>query len=140
MSLPKEKISSKYISTNVYDEEFIGLINGLNESIKEYVKVSKHNINETNNFLLLFENYWKDMENLLNEITPEELTEKINEIFIKINESQNLISQLQRNSKSNDTNLNLFFEDAKILFKKMKIKRSQNLNIFKRSISDKKKR
>ena len=139
MSLPKEKISSKYISTNVYDEEFIGLINGLNESIKEYVKVSKHNINETNNFLLLFENHWKDMENLLNEITPEELTEKINEIFIKINESQNLISQLQRNSKSNDTNLNLFFEDAKILFKKMKIKRSQNLNIFKRSISDKKK-
>ena len=32
------------ISPDIYDDEFINLINGLNESIKEYYKVSKYNI------------------------------------------------------------------------------------------------
>ena len=121
------------ISPDIYDDEFINLINGLNESIKEYYKVSKYNVKETNNFLLLFEKQFKKIETSLNEMWPDTSSGNLNGIFQTILQLQNIVDQLQKNSKSNDQNLNLFFEDAKILFKKMILKRNETLMNFRSS-------
>ena len=119
------------LSSNIYDDEFVNLINQLSESIKEYFKISKYNAKETNNYLLLFDKQWKEIKDSLKPISQNNSLENINEI----------LNHLLKNAKSTDTNLNSFFEDAKILFKKMKLKRKENiLNIRKslRSESNKK--
>ena len=119
------------LSSNIYDDEFVSLINQLSESIKVYFKTSKYNAKETNNYLLLFDKQWKELKESFKTISQNNSLENINEI----------LNQLLKNAKSIDTNLNLFFEDAKILFKKMKLKRKENiLNIRKslRSASNKK--
>ena len=121
-------------SQDIYDEEFVSLINGLNDSIKEYYKVSKHNIKQTNDFLIRVENQTKSIENGINEIMQNITLDKNNEISQAINQSQNMVNQLQNNSLSNEKNLNLFFEDAKILFKKMRAKRNENLINLRRTI------
>ena len=121
-------------SQDIYDEEFISLINCLSDSIKEYYKISKHNLKETNKFLENFENHWKSTQNTLNSIIQNSLLSNKNELFQTISQSQIIINQLQNNSQSNESNLNLFFEDAKILFKKMKSKRNNNLVSLRRSL------
>ena len=42
--------------------------------------------------------------------------ERINEVFEQISKINEIMSQLQNNTNSNEKNLNLFFEDAKMLF------------------------
>ena len=121
----------------IYDEEFIGYINGLNESIKEHYKVSKINIKQTNEFLNFFKQQWETMKNSLNEIILNKSFSNINQILQIMDNSQNIINELIKNSTSNDKNLNLFFEDAKTLFKKMKLKRNENLVRAQRSSSHK---
>ena len=122
---------------DIYDEEFIGYINGLNESIKEHYKVSKINIKLTNEFLNFFKQQWETMKNSLNEIILNKSLSNINQILQIMDNSQNIINELIKNSTSNDKNLNLFFEDAKTLFKKMKLKRNENLVRAQRSSSHK---
>ena len=112
---------------DIYDEEFIGYINGLNESIKEHYKVSKNNIKQTNEFLNYFKQQWETMQNSLNEIIINKSLSNINQILQIMENSQNIINELIKNSASNDKNLNLFFDDARTLFKKMKLKRNENL-------------
>ena len=112
---------------DIYDEEFIGYINGLNESIKEHYKVLKNNIKQTNEFLNFFKQQWELMKNSLNEIILNKSLSNVNQIFQIMENSQKIINDLIKNSTSNDNNLNLFFEDAKTLFRKMKIKRNENL-------------
>ena len=112
---------------SIYEEEFINLINSLNESIKEYYKVSKHNIKETNNFLSIFEKEWKEMDKPLKEEIQNNISENINKIIIKVSQSQNIITQIQKNSFANEQNLSLFFNDAKKIFKAMKETRNENL-------------
>ena len=112
---------------SIYEEEFINLINSLNESIKEYYKVSKHNIKETNNFLSIFEKEWKEMDKPLKEEIQKNTSENINKITIKVSQSQNIITQIQKNSFANEQNLSLFFNDAKKIFKAMKETRNENL-------------
>ena len=113
--------------TQVYDDEFISLINGLNESIKEYYKVSRNNINEANSFLSFYEQQGKSIQTLMDEIINSNSYDRINEVFEQIPKINEIMAQLQMNSNSNEHNLNLFFEDAKILFKKMKIMRKQKM-------------
>ena len=110
--------------TQVYDDEFISLINGLNESIKEYYKVSRNNINEANSFLSFYEQQGKSIQTLMDEIINSNSYDRINEVFEQIPKINEIMAQLQMNSNSNEHNLNLFFEDAKILFKKI-----YNLNL-----------
>jgi hypothetical protein len=111
----------------VYDDEFISLINGLNESIKEYFKVSRNNINEANSFLSFYEQQGKSIQTLMDEIINSNSYERINEVFEQIPKINEIMAQLQMNTNSNEHNLNLFFEDAKILFKKMKMMRKQKM-------------
>ncbi len=111
----------------VYDDGFVSLINGLNESIKEYYKVSKNNIQEANSFILFYEKQGNAIQKLMDEIVNTNSYEKINEFFEQIPKINEIMSQLQLNANSNEKNLNLFFEDAKILFKKMRMKRKQKM-------------
>lgn len=111
----------------VYDDDFVSLINGLNESIKEYYKVSKNNIQEANSFILFYEKQGIAIQKLMDEIVSTNSYEKISEFFDQIPKINEIMSQLQLNANSNEKNLNLFFEDAKILFKKMRMKRKQKM-------------
>ena len=132
---PKSPQRITRTENNIYDDEFVILINGLNESIKEYYKVSSHNISETNTFISYFEEKVQEIQMLINEITNTNQYERINEFFEKINKMEEIMTQLQMNSDSSEKNLKLFFEDAKILFKKMKIKRNQKLSEFNSNIN-----
>ena len=115
------------IYDQIYDDEFVSLINGLNESIKEYYKVSRNNITEANSFILYYEHQGIAIQKLMDEIINNNSYERINEFFEQIPKINEIMAQLQLNANSNEKNLNLFFEDAKILFKKMKMKRKQKV-------------
>lgn len=120
-------IEKKTKFEQVYDDDFVSLINGLNESIKEYYKVSKNNIQEANSFILFYEKQGISIQKLMDEIVSTNSYEKISEFFEQIPKLNEIMSQLQLNANSNEKNLNLFFEDAKILFKKMRMKRKQKM-------------
>jgi len=112
----------------IYDVEFVSLINNLNESIKEYYKVSKNNINEANTILLSYEQQAQDILNLMQHIINTSSNEKLEVLFSQIPKVLEVITQMKINASSNNNNLNMFFDDAKILFKNMKSKRKEKLN------------
>ena len=115
---------SKKGKSILYDEEFISLINGLNDSIKDYFKVCKHNILETNSIINYYEEHNKSLETSINDILNSEQNHNISEFFIeKFKQINEYINQLKINNNSSKKNLEFFFEDAKIFFKKMKIKK-----------------
>ena len=112
----------------IYDVEFVSLINNLNESIKEFYKVSKSNINEANTILLSYEQQAQDILNLMQHIINTSSNEKLEVLFSQIPKVLEVITQMKINASSNNYNLNMFFDDAKILFKSMKSKRKEKLN------------
>ena len=115
----------------IYDEEFVSLINSLNESIKEYYKVSKNNITEANTILITYDQQAQSIINLMNLIantSSYDKLNKLNELFAQIPRVLEVIKQMKVNTNSNNNNLTLFFDDAKILFKSMKFKRKEKLN------------
>ena len=112
----------------IYDEEFVSLINSLNESIKEYYKVSKNNIIEANSILNSYEQQAQSILDLMNLMINTSSYNRLDELFGKIPKSLEVINQMKLNADSNNNNLNLFFDDAKILFKSMKFKRKERLN------------
>ena len=116
------------------DSEFIGFINSLNESIKEFYNVAKYNTKETNAFLDLLEPQWDSISSLLNSNKDENIS-KIFEIIIQC---KSIVNQLRNNSNLNLNNLTLFFDDAKILFKRMRIKRNESLKAIRHSLTAKK--
>ena len=118
--------SEKY--NQIYDEEFVSLINSLNESIKEYYKVSKNNISQANSILILYDQQAQAIINLMNLIVSTSSYDKLNELFEQIPKILEVIKQMKINTNSNNNNLTSFFDDAKILFKSMKFKRKEKLN------------
>ena len=112
----------------IYDEEFVSLINSLNESIKEYYKVSKNNITEANTILITYDQQAQQIINLMNLMVNDSSYNKLNELFAQIPRVLEVIKQMKINTNSNNNNLTLFFDDAKILFKSMKFKRKEKLN------------
>ena len=116
------------------DDEFINIINILLDSIKEYYKVTK-NINKNefiiinsvkkvmNNFEQVFKDFFSKNINDNKELkTPKDIIEKIN----------NNLNNLELNINSNEKNLVFFFEDAKVLFKKMKEERQEIISRMKK--------
>ena len=112
------KNSKKNIQTLI-DSEFIGFINSLNESIKEFYNVAKYNTKETNAFLDLLDQQFESLASLLNSISNPNNNENITKIVEIIIQCKNIDSQLRNNSNLNFNNLSLFFDDAKILFKRI---------------------
>ena len=112
----------------IYDEQFVSLINSLNESIKEYYKVSKNNIIEANSILNTYEQHSQTIQNWMQEIINTQSYDKIEEFFVQVSKVLEVITQMKVNTNSNLTNLNLFFDDAKILFINMRKKRKEKIN------------
>ena len=148
------------INTNplkyIYDEEFISSINSLSNSIKNYfqnnklylgnIKLISENINEQtlfsksviNDILLHFNQITKTRYNSMNislNINEKYIKEKmklINERIEKINEFK--INMLD-NIKSCEMAFLSFYEEAKNLFKKMKIMRSEKIENLNKKIA-----
>jgi len=148
------------INTNplkyIYDEEFISSINSLSNSIKNYfqnnklylgnIKLISENINEQtlfsksviNDILLHFNQITKTRYNNMNislNINEKYIKEKmklINERIEKINEFK--INMLD-NIKSCEMAFLSFYEEAKNLFKKMKIMRSEKIENLNKKIA-----
>ena len=112
---------------NLISGELVALINGLIESIKEYYQVSLSNNSDANNIFLFYKEEEQKVQNLLNEIINNNQYQKINEVFDEFNIMNKIIVQLQDNSNSFIQNLNLFFEDAKIIIKKIREQRQRQI-------------
>ena len=94
------------------NDEFISYINTLSDSIKEYYRAATNSNKNKNIFI-------NNLENELNSLNSS------NNIYIKIKDS---ISILKKEINTDDNNLKLFYEDLKIIFKKMKDKHQQLKN------------
>ena len=106
----------------VINDEFVNYINTLSDSIREYYKVSK---NISKNKTILVNSIENDV-NLSESILFNEDNTTINKAQSIANLTENMkknLSKLKLNSNSEDKNLIDFFEDAKVIFKKMKDKR-----------------
>ena len=106
----------------VINDEFVNYINTLSDSIREYYKVSK---NISKNKTILVNSIENDV-NLSESILFNEDNAIINKAQSIANLTENMkknLSKLKLNSNSGDKNLIHFFEDAKVIFKKMKDKR-----------------
>ena len=119
------KRSSREIIKKDLDKEFIAFINFLNESIKEFYLSAENNCREINIALDLFQPIFNNIISLLNGNNNQHQKEAIIE---NINKCESICNQIKLNSKLNYNNLHLFFEDAKILFGKMREKRKKTLN------------
>ena len=122
-------LSNPIIMKNlIRDDKFINLINTLSDSIKEYYKVTK-NVNQNETILMnSFQKAINNSDSLLNIILKEGINnDKINNYNNAITNVKEALSKLHLNIVSNYKNLSFFFEDAKILFKKMKEERQKLL-------------
>ena len=110
------------LNEDFLNDDFVKNINTLSDSIKEYYKVTK-NTNQNKTILLnAIEKKLNESESIYNILFSEnnedynnvqsynEVSKKIIEFFIKLKENIN----------SDQRNLFSFFEDAKIIFKKLK--------------------
>ena len=106
----------------VINDEFVNYINTLSDSIREYYKVSK-NISKNKTFLVnSIENDVSISESIL--FNEDNTTINKAQSIANITENiKNNLSKLKLNVNSGDKNLMRFFEDAKVIFKKMKDKR-----------------
>ena len=126
-SLINQQINNQKPQLNLISGESVALINGLIESIKEYYQVSLSNNSDANNIFMFYNEEEKKIQNLLNEMINNNQYQKINELFDEINIANKIIVQLQDNSNSVLQNLNLFFEDAKLIIKKIREQRQRQL-------------
>lgn len=117
--------NSSVIKEMLFNEKFIKNINSLSKAILEFYKVSK-NIYTNKELLINFGKKEINIDELtrnnkINEkpenmkINVRELIKTLNEIFIK----------LEINNKSQQINLSNFFEDAKIIFKRLRENRQE---------------
>ena len=110
----------------IFNDNFINYINILSDSIKEFYKVSK-NVSKNKNVLIVFaQKEVNDLDFILNNITQTNPIYNDNNSFnIILEKLREIFKKMQLNINSEEKNLNFFFEDAKILFKKMKDKRQE---------------
>ena len=102
MSLPKSSRDNMQVTS--IDSEFIGLINSLNDSIKEFYSVAKYNSKETNTFLELFDPLLNSIVNLTNKFSVRSEQENISKILDNIVQCKNILNQVQNNSNLNYNN------------------------------------
>ena len=109
-------------SNNPYiiDTEFISLLNGLSNIIKEYYKSTKQNLTETSSFYNLFESQEVFAKNISNEILKSNSLDKINDLIQRLEQLNQTKNNLEKTNKKMTENLSTFLEKAKIQFKKMK--------------------
>ena len=117
--------NSSVIKEMLFNEKFIKYINSLSKAILEFYKVSKNIY--TNKELLI--NFGKKEINI-DELTknnkfnekPENMKINVRELIKTLNE---IFNKLEINNKSQQINLSNFFEDAKIIFKRLRENRQE---------------
>ena len=116
-----EKIPNK-VNEYFLKVDFVKYINNLSDSIKEYYKLSKNTsinktiiVNDIEKELNVPESISNIKFNINNEAYKN--VQSYNEVSKKINEN---FKKLKENINLEEINLKKFFEDAKIIFKKMK--------------------
>ena len=131
----------------IYDEQFITLINAVSSSIRDYFKNNKIYMNNLklctdiiNEQTLFSKSAVNDILVYLNQITKPKFNgtlANMNEKYIKdklfsINDRINKINQSKNNLIENIKNSEMtfanFYEEAKNLFKKMKMVRNENID------------
>ena len=98
-------LSKSNLNSNNFSSEFISYINTLSDSIKEYFKVTKNTIQNKNILIESIEKEFNSYQSLDNDFT---------------NQIKDSLLKLKINIDSDEKNLKFFFDDAKIIFKKMK--------------------
>ena len=90
-------INQRKKGTNIIDDkEFISLINGLNDSIKNYFKECKLNILENISIIKYYEEHNNSLEKSIYNILNSEKNQNINELFIeKFKQINEYINQLK---------------------------------------------
>jgi early endosome antigen 1 len=136
-----------YLIQHVYDDEFVQLINSLSTAIREYFKISRGcfssvkptsdnmldnilNCKSQVNELLLALNVTKHSQ------TSTITIDKVNLINEKLESLNDMRSGILKNLKVLDQASNKFYDDAKVLFKKMKTTRSSKLEEFNTMVRD----
>ena len=105
---------------NFIDSEFISILNGLSNIIKEYYKSTKQNLTEASSFYNLFESQEVFAKNISNEILKNNSLEKINDLIQRLEQLNQTKKNLEKTNKSMTEHLYTFLEKAKNQFKKMK--------------------
>ena len=116
--------------------DMVSLINKLIDSIKEYHKVSQTNNINANQIFSYYEKEQQQIQNLFNDIINNGQYQRVAELYEENNILSKLIEQLKENSNSSLQNLQLFFDDAKLIVQNIRTERQkelkenkQNLNI-----------
>lgn len=116
--------------------DMVSLINKLIDSIKEYNKVSQTNNINANQIFSYYEKEQQQIQNLFNDIINNGQYQRVAELYEENNILSKLIEQLKENSNSSLQNLQLFFDDAKLIVQNIRTERQkelkenkQNLNI-----------
>ena len=116
--------------------DMVSLINKLIDSIKEYHKVSQTNNINANQIFSYYEEEQQQIQNLFNDIINNGQYQRVAELYEENNILSKLIEQLKENSNSSLQNLQLFFDDAKLIVQNIRTERQkelkenkQNLNI-----------
>lgn len=124
------------LEDTLFSDEFVKLINTLLDSIKEYYKVSK-NITKNEKVLInSADNGINQSQSIINKIINEEVDLNQINIYNKIIENLLMtLNKLEININSSEKNLIYFFEDAKVLFRKMNQKRKEMIMSYKKRIN-----
>ena len=116
--------------------DMVSLINKLIDSIKEYNKVSQTNNINANQIFSYYEEEQQQIQSLFNDIINNGQYQRVSELYEENNILSKLIEQLKENSNSSLQNLQLFFDDAKLIVQNIRTERQkelkenkQNLNI-----------
>ena len=134
----REKGNSQIVSLKepIFNNEFINHINTLVDSIKEYYKVSKNIIKNEKVLVNSVEIGINESQSTINKIINEEVYLNHINIYNKIIENLiTTLNKLQVNIKSSEKNLLFFFEDAKVLCRKMNQKRNEMIMSYKKRIN-----
>jgi hypothetical protein len=145
------KIQSLYAMNYIYDDEFVSIINSLSGSIKDFFKstrasigtikkssdlildeilISKSSISEV--FMqvdsCLIGKYTQNKPNNVAALSKEKnIKDKLNQIVEKLEEINEIRTQMSKNTKTLEQNCSKFYDEAKIIFKNMKSTRNQRL-------------
>ena len=116
---------SSVINDTLLNSEFIGYINTLSQAILEFYKVSK-NINLNKELLINYGKKEINNESIINDNSINNLENNQNLIIIELIKTlTEIFNELEYNNTSQQKNLSNFFEDSKILFKKLREKRNE---------------
>ena len=119
------------INQLICNDELVNLINILSDSIKEYYKVCKNILKNKSTLIASMEFQINQTNSLADDLINEGYDiNKISQIKDSTTALNNIYNKLQLNFVSDEKNLTFFFEDAKILFRKMKTKRQENIKTF----------